>query len=114
MIIKTPNDWWVLVESHWQNILDIFDKVGAPLERNENGHWWANEIFTEAIRHEKSLIRTLEDAKESEDHKTLHDLFQKAWIAAPDKKYIHSWPSWDIFCDLCSEIWVFDPDGEME
>lgn len=112
MEIKTPNDWWTLVDSHWQNILDIFSNVGAPLERNEEGHWWADEVFEPATRHEKTLISTLEDAKEEADHKTLHDLLQKAWLAAPDERYIHSWPSWGILCDLCSEAWVFEPEDE--
>src|SRR5271157_1219090 len=114
MNIKTPDDWWILVDSHWQNILDIFYNIGAPLERNEAGYWWADEIFTEATRHEKTLIRTLEEAKRSEDHETLHDLFQKAWMAEPDEKYIHSWPSWNILCDLCSEYWVFQPENISE
>jgi hypothetical protein len=107
MLIKTADNWWLLVESHWQDIINIFANVGAPLEKNENGHWWSNEIGGEIIRHEKALIEVLEDAKENGDHQTLYVFFQKAWVAAPDSKYIHSWPSWYIFCDLCSEYWVF-------
>jgi hypothetical protein len=108
MLIKTTDDWWLLVESHWQNILNIFANVDAPLGTDENGHWWSDEIGGKITRHEKALIEVLLEARENGDHQTLHAFFEKVWVAAPDLKYIHSWPSWSIFCDLCSEYWVFE------
>lgn len=112
MIIETPDDWWCALDAHWQNILDIFGAVGAPLSRTEDGHWWSDDQGKEPSRHDKPLVRVLEEARENRDHETLSDFLQKAWSAAPDSERIHSWPSWHVLCDLCSEGWVFHADAE--
>jgi hypothetical protein len=108
--IRTQGDWWAAVDSHWSNILDIFDRCGAPMSRGPEGLWWSDGIGLEPVIHEKTMIRTLEDAKAEKDHETLHSFFEKAWMAAPDSSYIHGWPSWGMLCDLCSEYWVFQPE----
>ena len=108
MDIKTPNNWWDVLDTHWQNILDIFQNVGAPLQRDPSGRMYSDGLGLEPTMHTKTLIHTLEDAKKDRDHETMHDFLQKAWSAAPDKPYIHKWPSWSALCDLCSEYWVFD------
>jgi hypothetical protein len=112
LIIKTPDDWWSEVETHWQHILDIFEFVGAPMGGEEVDHWWREDIGSDEVRHDMTLIRTLEDARSRKDHETLHGLFQKAWMAAPDRPDIHRWNSWGAFCDLCSENWVFYPEQQ--
>jgi hypothetical protein len=112
MEIRTPEDWWSEVDRHWSNILDIFERVGAPMGGDEDGHWWSDGIGQDATRHDKTMIRTLEDAKRDRDHETLGGFFQKAWMAAPDRPHIHSWPSWGALCDLCSENWVFEPEQQ--
>ena len=114
MNIKTQDDWWILVNSHWQNILDIFANVGAPLGRDEKDHWWPDEPFQLSVRHEQPLIKILMEAKETENHKILYFYFQKVWEAAPDERFIHGWPSWAILCDLCSEYWVFEENENTE
>jgi len=107
-IIKTMDDWWCTLESNWSNILDIFDRVGAPMGRSEIDRFWSDGMGKEPTQHEYTLIKTLEVALEEKDHETLKSFFEKAWMAAPDKPYIHSWPGWSALCDLCSEYWVFD------
>ena len=109
--IRTADDWWAVLDSRWSALLDIFERVDAPLGGDETGHWWRDEISGEEIRHDKTMIRTLEDAKRERDHSIMAGFLQKAWMAAPDKPHIHQWPNWGDLCDLCSETWVFD---EME
>lgn len=122
MIIKTQADWWRAVDERWQDLLDIFDRAGAPLDRTEEEHWWSDGIGKEITRHDRPLVHVLEQAKIDRDHETLHSFFEKAWLAAPDRGFIHSWPaapdprligswpSWDVLCNLCSGDWVFHPE----
>jgi len=110
MIIRTPRDWWNAVNQNWEYILDIFENAGAPMGRSEDDHWWSDGIGQDITRHERPLVQVLENAKIDRDHETLHHYFNLAWLAAPDQPSIHQWVAWDVFCDLCSENWVFDPE----
>ncbi len=106
MIIRTPDDWWLALDTHWANILEIYQNCNAPLE----GKFWRETAYGDEINHDKSLLATLEDAKRDRDHEIVHKYLNLLWAAAPDKPYIHEWPSWDVLCDLCSEVWVFNPE----
>jgi hypothetical protein len=88
---KTAEEYWKITDRIWPAILDIFDRVG---------------VGGQAIEAER--MRVARDRK-------LADLFNEAWAAAPDAFFIHSWPQWGRFCDLCSEFHVLhqeDDDAE--
>ncbi len=104
MEIKTQEDWWESLNENWNNILDIFVNCGAPLTETV----FSDGIGKEAEIHDKTLLRTLEDLRTEKNGLELSRWLNLCWIAAPDKPYIHSWPSWSAMCDLCSENWVFD------
>lgn len=106
MSLDTPEDWWAMLDAHWPNIIDIFSRCGAPLDEI----CWRDEPGGEEIFHEDTLIVTLEKSKRDRDHEQMIHFLQLCWMAAPDKPYIHEWPSWGHLCDLCSEQWVFDPE----
>jgi hypothetical protein len=85
MRIKTPDDWWELVEQEWH---DLRKTLIMFLDKSQ-----------------------VEDAKryiENKNHSSLHTLFEEAWYQAPDDGAIHFIPGWGNLCDLCSEFWVFD------
>lgn len=113
-IIKTPKDWWDNVEVHWEHLMDVFSRCGAPMRYDEQGHWWSNGIGEEPTRHDKPLPQFLMDLRNNKDHEELHRYFNLCWLAAPDKPYIHEWRGWGVLCDLCSEIWVFDPEEQEQ
>jgi hypothetical protein len=106
--IKTAGDWWGLVDANWQQIVDIFERAGAPL----GNHWWSDGIGEEATYHDQVFLAFLTDMRDRRDGSALARWFNLCWLAAPDSPHIHSWPFWGSFCDLCSETWVFDPEGE--
>ena len=110
---KTPDEWWSNLNTAWSDILDIFGRCDAPLSRDD--FVYSDGIGKEATLHDKSLIRTLEEAKEACDHETMLKWLNLCWLAAPDASHIHWWPNWGTLCDLCSESWVFNPDeAEIE
>lgn len=108
MIIKTPEDWWNGVLNNWSDIVTIFENCGAPL----GDHWWSEGIGQEPTFHDQVFLAMLTDLRDKRDHQGLHRWLNLCWLAAPDKSYIHHWPSWGLFCDLCSENWVFEPEQE--
>ena len=116
MRIQSAEDWWNVCNKNWENILDIFHQVGAPMGRDEEDRWFPDAFGKPTIEHPKCLVQTMEDFKQVKNGPPLVRLFNQAWFAAPDKPEIHSWPGWNDFCNLCSEEWVFnpeDPDGPM-
>jgi hypothetical protein len=78
----TAEEYWQITDRIWPAILDIFDRVGM------------SNFGSKADR-----LRLARDRK-------VVDLFNEAWAAAPDAFFIHSWPQWGRFCDLCSECYV--------
>ncbi len=110
MIINSENDWWNVLESHWPNIIEIFYNCGAPLDEK----MWSDGIGIPVSYHPRTFIGTLETLKMNHNGVELHHFLQLCWLAAPDKSYIHQWPSWGAFCDLCSEDWVFEPESLQE
>ena len=84
----TADEWWTITDRIWPAILDIFERVGMG-----------------------SSIEALEHLKASRDPGTAEAL-NAAWVAAPDAGFIHTWPQWGRFCDLCSECHVLFPEDE--
>lgn len=85
MVIKTPEDWWKLVETQWPKLHRILCNF-VPVEE----------------------LGKAESAKANKNWASLWTCFQHAWFAAPDSPEIHSIPGWGDLCDLCSENWVFE------
>lgn len=89
---KTAEEWWQITDTIWPAILDIADRVGSDADD----------------RQRLEVLRTNRD-------KGLAALFDSLWELAPDAGFIHTWPQWNRFCDLCSERYVLDPEaGEEE
>lgn len=110
MRIETPDDWWHAVVTHWSDIVEIFELAGAPL----GDHWWSDGINKESSHHPEVFLAFITRLRDERDHRQLARWFNLCWMAAPDSPRIHSWPSWSLFCDLCSETWVFDDNSELE
>lgn len=115
-VVSSVDDWWAKCNSNWENILNIFEKVGAPMGRSEDDRWWSDTFGKPDIFHEKCLAQTLEDLRAAKNGLALHQLFHQAWYNAPSRAY--AWTGWMVFCDLISEDWVFDsnrnPDLNVE
>ena len=91
---KSRDEWWTQLDEHWGDILEIFCLVGFNLT--------APVPHVEAKIDLTSFASYLEKLKKDRDVELLKWL-SRAWIEAPDRPYIHEWPSWGYFCDLCSE-----------
>ena len=90
MLIKTPDDWWELVENEWFDLRKILIRFLDISQVYDAGRYI-----------------------KSKNYSSLHNLFEEAWYQAPDNPEIHDIPGWGNLCDLCSEFWVFDtPEQE--
>jgi len=87
---KTKEEYWLLVDAHWEDLYDILFRF---LPKSELA--------------QADYLRLNMDSEISR-------LFQHAWENAPDSRSIHSIPSWNILCNLCSESYVLyeDPDDD--
>lgn len=87
MRLQTPEDWWSVIDFHLSNLQQTADRVyiDPPVA---------------------SLRSSLAEAVQQRDHVKAHDILEAIWTAAPDRPYIHRWPSWGVLCDLCSEYSV--------
>lgn len=104
MRIESLQDWWKAVDTHWPDLLRLIVRFPQPdLEKT------ISQLADDLL--EPLSVRATK-IKENKDHIGLHLLFQQAWGNAPDDPEIHSYPSWWLLCDLCSESWVFDEDRE--
>lgn len=112
-VIRSKEDWWMSCNARWENILDIFSNIGAPMGRGEEDRWWSDGIGRPDTEHAKCLVQTLEDMRAARDPK-LHFFLNRAHGSAPDKEYIHSWEGWSAFCNLCSEGEVLYEDITTE
>ncbi len=92
MIIKTKEDWWLVLEKNLEKIRCIFVRFLDPCR-----------------------LEGLNELIKKRDHIQLFIRLQDAWILAPDHPSIHNIPGWSVLCDLNSEAWVFeDLNGEDE
>lgn len=91
MSIQTKDDWFKLAGETLPELQAYMRSFGVGL-----------------VDFEKAPIALLEN-----DWQTLYKLFSFCWNALPDSPHIHVHPFANI-CDLCSEIWVFEEEGERE
>ena len=103
MIIKNKEDWWNLLDIHWDNIKDI---VFHHLDPNAPAYEIPGN--SESPLTGRLLFLELEHLKSKRDPK-IHRYLNVSWCMASDA-YAWSVPSWGPFCDLCSENWVFDEE----
>lgn len=85
MRIDTPEDWWRALEVHSENIQRCIELVYVKPDK--------------FLPIKKELV----EAFEARDAEKAHGILVQTWNDAPDRPYIHGWPSWHILCDLCSE-----------
>ena len=104
--IDSPENWWLMCEDRWDHILNIFQLVGLELDLTR----YPIAVNDEPVERRMPLLQYLEFLKRVKDHYSLIRLFNLAWDTAPDSPHIHQWPSWGVFCDLCSEEWVFQEE----
>ena len=107
MRINTPDDWWELLDASWDNIIMIFDRVGAPLHT----HRWDETTSKDDLPqvHAHTLREELYNLRTTRNHERLHHWLERVWGAASDSPRIHEWPGWSQLCDLCSEYGVAYP-----
>jgi hypothetical protein len=93
------------------------DSVAAAAERHKQlpdswktaEDWWkAADLFKSEMlyiiqRFLPARYSDAEQAYQARDAKTLANILNKTWIAAPDSGWIHAISGWGVFCDLCSE-----------
>lgn len=89
MKIETSADWWYIVETKWDQLLNILKNYLSPND-----------------------IEDAEKAKIKRNWETLHHYFEEAWWHAPDNRSIHYIPGWFDLCDLCSEVGVFEENKD--
>jgi len=110
--LKTKEDWW----NEFARIKDDIKEWG-PSDRpikSYNLHLISNTKLREFYEANKELtFWTIVDNLEKEQNPILWLVLETIWIDAPDQEYIHEWPSWGHFCDLCSEGgWILYGDEE--
>lgn len=115
MTIHTPEDWWNLVDKYWTQLVDIMCKY---LPMDDPTHVEPGVADSPLLMSSTTMTVTgYQDviaSKESRDHYRLLRYFNGAWRMAPDDRSIHSIPGWGVLCDLCSEDWVFNSEGEKD
>jgi hypothetical protein len=47
--------------------------------------------------------KVLSKAVEEKDVEFIAEMLDYAWRVAPDNPVIHTWPKWEVLCDLLSE-----------
>ena len=104
-MIKNKEDWWQIVDDNWGYLKDI---VFHHLDPNAPAYVIAGDRTSTLTGN--LLFKELEILKETRDPK-LHRYLNISWCMASDA-YAYSVAGWGQFCDLCSEGWVFDEEGE--
>lgn len=106
MSIKTPDDWWNLLNARWSDLLRTAAICGALLDGPAESAFVTT--VAKAKPGEPALRDALERARVTRDWETVHGFLERCWAAAPDSPEIHTWPAWADLCDLCSEAGVFE------
>lgn len=88
--INTKDDWWRELTVHKDQLKETLLKTHTPDQEFD--------LFDKSI--------------ERKDHAKCHEILEDAWVRAPDSPVIHSWPAWNVLCNLCSEYWVFEDDQD--
>ena len=108
MAIQNKDDWWELVDTHWQNLIEIFGMF-LPMYKPA-----PKSLYTEVSETNPQVAKNswldVERCKHERDNEKLRQYLFAAWESAPDNHSIHSIASWGVLCDLLSEDWVFQPE----
>lgn len=87
---RNAMEWWHITDRIWPAIMWIAERLNAPDEFVADMAWRCE--FRE---------------------RALWNDFNTLWTQAPDAYYIHTWPQWERFCDLCSEgVVLFEGDEQ--
>jgi hypothetical protein len=111
--INSPEDWLKHIRDHWDNLMVCFSNAHLAMSRDDVGRTYSDDLRNKPYKHDLPLIETLEQLRDSgnlESCRKLCDWLNNVWIRAPDSIVIHSWPSWNVLCDLCSEEEVLYPE----
>lgn len=84
---KTMEEWWFLVDHHWNNLITIIARFSP-------------EHHAQAVggKHKKNAY-------------DVYSAMNHAWYKAPNSKTLHRIPGWSALCDLCSDFPAHE-DGE--
>lgn len=99
--IATKEKYWQAVEDNWEYLMSI---VFHHLD--DSGPAYQEPGDSKSLKTGRNIREELEFLKETKNPK-LADYFNDAWCLASDN-YAWSVPKWGLFCDLCSETWVFE------
>lgn len=83
-LINTKEDWWNVLDTHYKNICITITNIYEP------------------------FLPSFCKAYQEKDEELILKILNEVWWKAPDDQSIHSLPSWDAICDLCSESWMFN------
>ena len=102
-IINNKEEWWKLLDEHWDNIRDI---IFHHLDPNAPSYTIPGD--NKSALTGLLLFKELEVLRDARDPK-LNRYLNVSWCMASDT-YAYSVPSWSQFCNLCSENWVFEEE----
>ena len=95
---QTAAQWWALLDSDWNNILGLFEKVGAKLDGYD-------AAFAESL--DEPLQVYLERLRHTESPFIVGNLM-RVWQASPDHLVVRTWPGFNTLCELLSSAEVID------
>ena len=98
---KNDAEWWTNVVTYWKDLFSILSTF-LPTHEHEGID---GEILIDSLGVHLTALKEERDPE-------LARYFNAAWAAAPDNRSIHSIPSWNVLCDLCSEVDVLYDVGE--
>lgn len=126
--IESQVEWWHVVEEYKSWLRDMIERFHPSSDARSVGDLQSFPITAvgaekvceqarEEIRaQEKGLSISPEErfdrALASLDWGALLTLFSATWVGIPESMGAHSIPGFGALCDLCSESWVFEEEGE--
>jgi hypothetical protein len=103
-------------ETWWQEYAEIKEDVKGYVNNVEVNALLAKPNVKGSIRilfsqyAGQKVYNVFDDLEKKKDHENLALIMNSIWFDAPDNPSIHSWPSWGRFCDLLSEVYVFEDE----
>ena len=101
MAPRNAEEWWELVDGHWEDLLAICEKF-LPLHSLATDP--PGKLSGKILMH--TNLADILKAKKNRDGYKLCRYFYGAWNEAPDNPSIHKIPAWGLLCDLISEEYV--------
>lgn len=106
-VIKTPEDWWKVVDEMWEELLSLCCRWGPSSDQIKNLPM--DEI--EGVMKYGGWTGYLIHLRNVRDWEKLHSVFERVWAEAPDVPGLsEDYRAWPDLCDLCSEFWVFEEE----